>query len=137
MDEADEEYAYSTAVNIGGHVFKGILYDYGPEGNRNYMGGNGESSSTGVGGLNLTTGAVVSEPLLDPSSSLYPAPLNTFMPGSGPKNPNLMNTRASCRIMGGLCFRTASAAAWQYHRVSQRHRSLVCTIMEWWSQHCA
>ncbi|WVZ10678.1 hypothetical protein V8G54_015208 [Vigna mungo] len=83
IDEAEEEYAYSTAVNIGGHVFKGILYDYGPEGNSNFLGGAGESSSTGVGGLNLTTGAVVSEPLLDPSSSLYPAPLNTFMPGSG------------------------------------------------------
>ncbi|TKY70432.1 SHI RELATED SEQUENCE 1 protein [Spatholobus suberectus] len=83
MDEAEEEYAYSTAVNIGGHLFKGILYDYGPEGNSNYMGA-GESSSTGVGGLNLTTGtgAVVSGPLVDPSS-LYPAPLNTFMPGSG------------------------------------------------------
>ncbi|RDX76509.1 Protein SHI RELATED SEQUENCE 1, partial [Mucuna pruriens] len=81
-EEAEEEYAYSTAVNIGGHLFKGILYDYGPEGNSGYMGG-GESSSTGVGGLNLTTGAVASAPLVDPSSSLYPAPLNTFMPGSG------------------------------------------------------
>lgn len=87
MDESEEEYAYSTAVNIGGHVFKGILYDYGPEGNNNtnYMGAAGESSSTGVAGLSITTGtaaAVVSEPLVDPSS-LYPTPLNTFMPGSG------------------------------------------------------
>lgn len=83
VDEAEEEYAYSTAVNIGGHLFKGILYDYGPEGsNTNYMAAIGESSSTGVGGLRINTGAVVSEALVDPSS-LYPAPLNTFMPGSG------------------------------------------------------
>ncbi|KAL5181335.1 Protein SHORT INTERNODES [Glycine soja] len=81
-EEAEEEYAYSTAVNIAGHVFKGILYDYGPEGNTNYMAGAGESSSTGVGALNLTTGAIVSEPIVDPSS-LYTAPLNTFIPGSG------------------------------------------------------
>ncbi|XP_027361969.1 protein SHI RELATED SEQUENCE 1-like [Abrus precatorius] len=83
MDEAEEEYAYSTAVNIGGHVFKGILYDYGPD-NSNYMG----AGDSGVAGLNLaaaaptTTGAVVTGALVDPSS-LYPAPLNTFMPGSG------------------------------------------------------
>lgn len=32
MDEEDEDQlAYQTAVNIGGHVFKGILYDQGPE----------------------------------------------------------------------------------------------------------
>ncbi|PPD86169.1 hypothetical protein GOBAR_DD16887 [Gossypium barbadense] len=32
MDEVDEDQlAYQTAVNIGGHVFKGILYDQGPE----------------------------------------------------------------------------------------------------------
>ncbi|KAL4309237.1 hypothetical protein GQ457_01G025860 [Hibiscus cannabinus] len=31
VEEIDEEqYAYQTAVNIGGHVFKGILYDQGP-----------------------------------------------------------------------------------------------------------
>ncbi|KAL2348563.1 hypothetical protein Fmac_002563 [Flemingia macrophylla] len=86
VDDAEEEYAYSTAVNIGGHVFRGILYDYGPESNTNYMGGAVESSSTGVavgvGGLNLTSAAIVSGATLDPSSSLYSAPLNTFMPGS-------------------------------------------------------
>lgn len=87
MDDADEQFAYQTAVNIGGHVFKGILYDQGPE-NR-YAGG--ESSSGGGGGqqpLNLITGASTtattsSNPavtLFDPSQ--YPAPLNAFMAGT-------------------------------------------------------
>ena len=89
MDDADEQFAYQTAVNIGGHVFKGILYDQGPE---NRYGG-GESSSRGGGGqqpLNLITGgttttttATTSNPavtLFDPS--LYPAPLNAFMAGT-------------------------------------------------------
>ncbi|KAE8714421.1 Protein SHORT INTERNODES [Hibiscus syriacus] len=32
VDGVDEnQYAYQTAVNIAGHVFKGILYDQGPE----------------------------------------------------------------------------------------------------------
>ncbi|KAK6131253.1 hypothetical protein DH2020_035010 [Rehmannia glutinosa] len=31
VDNAEEHLAYQTAVNIGGHVFKGILYDQGPE----------------------------------------------------------------------------------------------------------
>lgn len=29
-NDDDEEYAYQTVVNIGGHVFKGILHDQGP-----------------------------------------------------------------------------------------------------------
>ncbi|GLT82698.1 hypothetical protein SLE2022_010560 [Rubroshorea leprosula] len=101
VDDADDQYAYQTAVNIGGHVFKGILYDHGPEGN--YSMGGGESSSGGVQPLNLITagpttttdtatlaaagvgGTVASSSstvaFLD-SSSLYPTPLNTFMAGT-------------------------------------------------------
>lgn len=96
VDESEEEYAYSTAVNIGGHVFRGILYDYGPDdgsnNNSNYNmggGGGGGNSSNSVGGveggvqvqpLNLISGATaVGAQIVDPSS-LYPAPLNTFMP---------------------------------------------------------
>lgn len=98
MDETDDQYAYQTAVNIGGHMFKGILYDHGPE---THYGG-GESSSGGGGGLqqlNLITGAAAAAStstataattgsgsagaataFLDPS--VYPAPLNTFMAGT-------------------------------------------------------
>uniref|UniRef100_J3MZH2 Uncharacterized protein n=1 Tax=Oryza brachyantha TaxID=4533 RepID=J3MZH2_ORYBR len=31
VDQAEAEVAYQTAVSIGGHVFKGILHDVGPE----------------------------------------------------------------------------------------------------------
>ncbi|XP_048127936.1 protein SHI RELATED SEQUENCE 3 [Rhodamnia argentea] len=41
-DDAAEHYAYQTSVNIGGHVFKGILYDQGPE--SHYGAAGGESS---------------------------------------------------------------------------------------------
>ncbi|KAL5706642.1 hypothetical protein ACHQM5_024785 [Ranunculus cassubicifolius] len=92
MNDAEDEFAYQAAVNIGGHVFKGLLYDQGPEGR--YI--QGETSSGGGGGTtprNLmataatssaaattaTTTAVAS--LLDPSS-LYPTPLNAFMAGT-------------------------------------------------------
>jgi LRP1 type putative zinc finger protein len=101
IDESEEMLAYQTAVNIGGHVFKGVLYDRGPE--SNYL-APGETSSGGGGGvqpLNLiaagtaTTSATISATgggggvtvasttasFLDPSS-LYPAPLNTFMAGT-------------------------------------------------------
>lgn len=52
-DGGDGQYAYQTTVNIGGHLFKGILYDQGPE--SSYMsGGSGgsdhQSSSAGGGG---------------------------------------------------------------------------------------
>lgn len=86
MDDADEQYAYQTAVNIGGHVFKGLLYDQGPK--SRYGGGVGETSGGGSGGeaqqpLNLITATTGNTPglaWLDPSS--YPTPLNAFMAGT-------------------------------------------------------
>ncbi|KAI3761067.1 hypothetical protein L1987_51473 [Smallanthus sonchifolius] len=51
IDETDDQIAYQAAVNIGGHSFKGILYDQGPEGQ--YM--RGDTSSSGIPHLNLTT----------------------------------------------------------------------------------
>ncbi|XP_024973333.1 protein SHI RELATED SEQUENCE 5-like [Cynara cardunculus var. scolymus] len=95
MDEAEEQLAYQTAVNIGGHVFKGILYDHGPEGRYNHPGG-GDSSSAGGGGgqhqqLNLITSGTMGiattsvnpnvTSSIDPSS-IYPTPLNAFMAGT-------------------------------------------------------
>ncbi|KAI3930529.1 hypothetical protein MKX01_036975 [Papaver californicum] len=53
MDEAEEQYAFQTAVNIGGHVFKGILYDQGPESpyaHHHGGAGGGETSTSGAGG---------------------------------------------------------------------------------------
>ncbi|XP_021907881.1 protein SHI RELATED SEQUENCE 1 isoform X1 [Carica papaya] len=102
IDDSDEQLAYQTAVKIGGHVFKGILYDHGSE--SGYMGGDHQSSSGGPQPLNLiTAGPTTSSPtiggastsgggggaagssssaaFLDPSS-LYPTPLNSFMAGT-------------------------------------------------------
>ncbi|KAF3685665.1 Protein SHORT INTERNODES [Capsicum annuum] len=54
IDNAVDQYAYQTSVKIAGHIFKGILYDQGPDDhesprysniNTNNMAG--ESSSTG------------------------------------------------------------------------------------------
>lgn len=99
IDDTEDQYAYQTAVNIGGHVFKGILYDQGPE--NQYMAtdqsssGGGSGSTTGVHQLNLVTGggsssaaaatsaataAAVTGPF-DPNS-MYPATLNPFMAGT-------------------------------------------------------
>ena len=86
IDTADEQYAYQTAVNIGGHVFKGILYDQGPQGP--YTSTVAEGSSGGVEAqqqqLSLITAATTATTTggnpFDPS--LYPAPLNAFMAGT-------------------------------------------------------
>ncbi|WCJ35272.1 SHI-related sequence 5 [Euphorbia peplus] len=89
VDDADEQFAYQTAVNIGGHVFKGILYDQGTDHHRYNSGG--ESSSGGGQQLNLITTAAgtttastsnqAAGSLMDPAS-LYPAPLNAFIAGT-------------------------------------------------------
>ncbi|KAL8098457.1 protein SHI RELATED SEQUENCE 1-like [Apium graveolens] len=95
MDDAAEQYAYQAAVNIGGHVFKGLLYDQGPE-NR-YLGAAGGDNGNSTGGdgaqqpLDLITAAPVTTittttnppgvTWLD-SSPTYPTPLNAFMAGT-------------------------------------------------------
>ncbi|XP_022940027.1 protein SHI RELATED SEQUENCE 1-like isoform X1 [Cucurbita moschata] len=90
IDNVEEQLAYQTAVNIGGHMFKGILYDHGPESSQNLSTG-GESSYSHGGdddgqGLDLVIGASNSFGRVNPSasfveSSLYPIPINTFTPG--------------------------------------------------------
>ncbi|KAI3686640.1 hypothetical protein L1987_80320 [Smallanthus sonchifolius] len=87
MDEAEEQLAYQTAVSIGGHVFKGILYDHGPD--------EGSSSGGGVAQLqqlNLISSGTTTAPsetisihpgvgFIDPSST-YPTPFSAFMAGT-------------------------------------------------------
>ena len=90
MDDVDEEFAYQTAVNIAGHVFKGILYDQGPE-SRYTSGGESsqqlnlitEAAATTAAAATTTAAATSSNPgtsMLDPS--LYPVPLNAFFAGT-------------------------------------------------------
>ncbi|XP_020082345.1 protein SHI RELATED SEQUENCE 1-like [Ananas comosus] len=74
----DEEYAYSTAVSIGGHVFKGILHHYGPDPNSStssdyHLLREGSPPTSAVGGD--ASGAAV---MIDP----YPTPLSGFLSGA-------------------------------------------------------
>ncbi|KAK7382978.1 hypothetical protein VNO78_28643 [Psophocarpus tetragonolobus] len=84
MDAPDERYAYQTAVNIGGHVFKGILYDqgadgpYGSAGCEGSSGGGGEPQPLSL--IAATTTATTSGNPFD--ASLYTAPMNAFMAGT-------------------------------------------------------
>ncbi|KAG8389910.1 hypothetical protein BUALT_Bualt01G0028100 [Buddleja alternifolia] len=94
VDDGEEHLAYQTAVNIGGHVFKGILYDQGPE--SRYMtggGGGGESSSGQQQPLDFiasaaatttttitTTTSNMDFTMLDPS--IYPTQFSSFMAGT-------------------------------------------------------
>nr|GMC81118.1 protein SHORT INTERNODES-like [Ipomoea batatas]GMC87476.1 protein SHORT INTERNODES-like [Ipomoea batatas] len=84
VDNGEDQYAYQTSVNIAGHVFKGILYDQGPESRYNTA---GESSSGGGGGFQqpsnlLSTAATAATSNASPPS--YPSPFSTtnFMPGT-------------------------------------------------------
>jgi len=84
MDAPDERFAYQTAVNIGGHVFKGILYDQGADGP--YAGAGCEGSSGGGGEarpLALMAAATTTTAAGNPfDASLYTAPMNAFMAGT-------------------------------------------------------
>ncbi|XP_057793839.1 protein EXPRESSION OF TERPENOIDS 1-like [Salvia miltiorrhiza] len=87
VDDAEEHFAYQTALNIGGHVFKGILYDQGC-----YGGGESSSGSQQQQPLDLIAAAAASSSavaattssqhitMLDPS--VYPTPLSAFMAGT-------------------------------------------------------
>ncbi|KAG6577238.1 Protein EXPRESSION OF TERPENOIDS 1, partial [Cucurbita argyrosperma subsp. sororia] len=71
-----DQYAYQTAVNIGGHIFKGILYDHGPDQHHHHH--NPPISASPDGGALLITTAESAAPLDPPPS--YPAPLNSYIP---------------------------------------------------------
>lgn len=96
IEDDEDQLAYQAAVSIGGHVFKGILYDQGHESQYNNMVAAGGDTSSGgsAGGVQhhhhnsaavatatTTSGgdATAAGPsnFLDPS--LFPAPLSTFM----------------------------------------------------------
>ncbi|KAG2239288.1 hypothetical protein Bca4012_024039 [Brassica carinata] len=102
VEDGEEELAYQTAVSIGGHIFKGVLYDKGPGSSGGYnVIATGESSSGGGGHqLNLITAGSVTVATASSSTpnaggigsssvaayndpaALYPTPINTFMAGT-------------------------------------------------------
>lgn len=63
VEDGDDEYAYQAVVKIGGHVFKGFLYDQGPEPKEGFP--NMSDLHLG-GGANNHSGASASQPILDP-----------------------------------------------------------------------
>nr|XP_016478369.1 PREDICTED: protein SHI RELATED SEQUENCE 5-like [Nicotiana tabacum]BCT36648.1 SHI RELATED SEQUENCE 5-like protein [Nicotiana tabacum] len=90
VEDAEQHYAYQTAVNIGGHIFKGMLYDQGPDQSRysSSGGGAGESSSQPLNFIAGATAAAssqqqgVSIAMFDPAS-IYPNhQLSAFMAGT-------------------------------------------------------
>ncbi|GMI68917.1 SHI RELATED SEQUENCE 1, STYLISH 1 [Hibiscus trionum] len=95
IDEVDDQYAYQTAVSIGGHVFKGILYDQGPDTDSNHnnmaaaaaAGENSATTNEATFAANASAGIVTAASsssataVLDPLS-LYTTPLNIFMAGT-------------------------------------------------------
>ncbi|AAF87119.1 Protein SHI RELATED SEQUENCE 5 [Arabidopsis thaliana] len=84
-DEDDQAYAYQTAVNIGGHIFKGILYDQGPEHQDNHhlnlLASTATTTNVEETATKTVTGNNNNGLMLDPSS-LYPAQLNSFIAGT-------------------------------------------------------
>ncbi|KAK9274052.1 hypothetical protein L1049_018866 [Liquidambar formosana] len=86
VEDGEDEYAYQAVVKIGGHVFKGFLYDQGAEPRDGFpniselhLGG----SSGGGGGRN---GGSSSSPILDPSD-VYAASGGGLLGGSSYGNP--------------------------------------------------
>ncbi|WVY92349.1 hypothetical protein V8G54_031437, partial [Vigna mungo] len=81
VDDGDDEYAYQAVVKIGGHVFKGFLYDQGVEDKCEYpnlselhLGGGGSDG----GGRN---GVSSSSTMVDPSD-VYAASAGVLLGGS-------------------------------------------------------
>ncbi|KAL5565876.1 hypothetical protein UlMin_029040 [Ulmus minor] len=88
VEDGEDEYAYQAVVKIGGHVFKGFLYDQGEETRDHsfpnlselHLGGGGGG---GGGGRNVASS---SSPILDPSD-VYAASSGGLLGGSNYGNP--------------------------------------------------
>ncbi|CAH8383198.1 unnamed protein product [Eruca vesicaria subsp. sativa] len=87
-DEDDQEYAYQTAVNIGGHVFKGILYDQGPDQDHHHQLNLLASTATTTNAEEAAAKAAVTiagnnnNGLIQDPSLLYPTQINSFIAGT-------------------------------------------------------
>ncbi|CAN7068454.1 unnamed protein product [Brassica rapa subsp. trilocularis] len=69
VEDGDDEYAYQAVVKIGGHVFKGFLYDQGLEPKEGFP--NMSDLHLGGGADNNNGVSVASQPNLDPPPNLY------------------------------------------------------------------
>ncbi|KDO54841.1 hypothetical protein CISIN_1g038062mg, partial [Citrus sinensis] len=98
-DNGEDEYAYQAVVKIGGHVFKGFLYDQGVDDHHHqtregfpnmaelHLGGGASSSGPGGSGNGGKNAACSSSPnILDPSD-VYAASAGGFLGGSTYGNP--------------------------------------------------
>lgn len=84
VEDGEDEYAYQAVVKIGGHVFKGFLYDQGVEGRDGFP----NLSELHLGGSNGgRNGASSSSPILDPSDVYGAASSGGLLGGSGYGNP--------------------------------------------------
>lgn len=48
IEDGEDEYAYQAMVTINGHLFKGFLYDQGPDDGRHAAATSNEDSTAGV-----------------------------------------------------------------------------------------
>lgn len=64
VDDGEDEYAYQGVVQIGGHVFKGFLYDQGVEGRSEEF---PNISELHLGSGDHRTGASSASPIIDPA----------------------------------------------------------------------
>ncbi|EOX97903.1 hypothetical protein QUC31_015442 [Theobroma cacao] len=87
IDDAADQYAYQTIVNIGGHVFKGILYDQGPAEGHHHTVGECSSRETQqpnqINAAALTTATTTTSTTSVAAETLLPfayaSPFNAFM----------------------------------------------------------
>ncbi|XP_022753708.1 protein LATERAL ROOT PRIMORDIUM 1-like [Durio zibethinus] len=84
VEDGEDEYAYQAVVKIGGHVFKGVLYDQGVEGRDGFP--NISELHLGGGGGGGRNGGSSSSPVLDPSE-VYATTGGGLLGGSGYGNP--------------------------------------------------
>lgn len=87
LDDGDDEYAYQAIVRIGGHVFKGFLYDQGFEGREGFP----DISELHLGGVGGRNGASSSHPSLDPSELYGAGASGGGMLGGGSNYGNQIN----------------------------------------------
>jgi LRP1 type putative zinc finger protein len=83
VEDGENEFAYQATVKIGGHIFKGVLYDQGLDLAQQAVTSNPSELQLGGGGAGgVRSNLPSSSPLLDPSG-MY-GPDNTLLGGERP-----------------------------------------------------
>lgn len=96
IEDGEDEYAYQATVTINGHLFKGFLYDQGPDDGRHAATSNDDCTAGGVPNISeLHLGAASGSGAGTGTSMSMAPPTGLYGGGGGGHHPHILGGSSS------------------------------------------